>query len=384
MEDRKLLDESSFNLASLPIALSGLGVDRPSHVLSFAHLAARRDTYGLRRRLFHPLITSDARSVHLEEVFFSHLHSSIRESQLARKVRGVLCLGNPSCQKDFARLHDASKRLALVDMEGGFSSAAQQYILSATAKATHDWKNQTLSLASQFLFAMPNSGFGQTMDPKAYRAILQFRLLLPQRGIVAQPCPRNNCRQRWDIFGYHLLGCCGKGNGNYLRHNGFVHELYALAESVGVVARINDKEGHTAGFRGDGHHTYTDLRPGDLVFMDPRQPVLCIDVTIGSPLSTAWSSKPEGRSPGLLMAKASARKHRLYDEAVAIHGKAFKVFAVDVAGFSNAEAVHLLRYLAGAYCRSQHIDYSHAFSIITRRVSFILMKHLAHQLLSWK
>ena len=381
----RLLDDSTFNLASLPIALSGLGVDRPSHVLSFAHLAARRDTYGLRRRLFSPLITSDSKSVSLEKVFFSYLHSSIQESQLARKVRGVLCLGNLSCQKDYARLHDASKRLVLVDLEGKHRfSAAQQYILSATARATHDRRNQTLSLASQFLFALPNSGFGQTMDPRAFRAILQFRMLLPQRGIVAQACPRPNCRQRLDVFGYHLLGCCGKGNGNYLRHNRFVHELCALAVNVGVVARINDEEGHTAGYRGGGQRAYTDLRPGDLVFMDPLQPVLCIDVTIGSPLSAAWSNKPEGRSPGLLMAKATAKKHRLYDAAVAIHGKAFKVFAVDVAGFSNTEAIHLLRYLTEAYCRSHHIAYSHAYSIITRRVSFVLMKHLAHQLLGWK
>jgi len=299
---------------------------------------------------------------------------------LARTVREGLCLGTQSCQRELAKLHDASKRLIFLRRHR--FSPQQQYILTSTAKATHNKGNRTISLASQFLFAMPNGGFGQTMEASAYRAVLQFRMLMPQRGHIAQPCSRPNCRQTRDQFGYHLLGCRGKGNGTYQRHNAFAQELCVLAESVGIMARYNSKEGHTAGFSGAGHRHYADFRPGDFVLMDPRLPVMCVDLTIGSPLSEARSNKPEGNYPGLLMARASINKHRQYDAAVALHGKSFKVFAVDVAGFTNEEAIHLLKHFAGAYCRSQHIAYSHAYAIITRRVSFILMKHLAHQLLS--
>ena len=53
-----------------------------------------------------------------------------------------------------------------------------------------------------------------------------------------------------------------------------------------------------------------------------------------------------------------------------------------VAGFTNHEAILILKQLAGAYSRTQHIAYGHAYAIITRRVSFILMKQLALQLLN--
>ena len=376
------LPENVFDLATLPIALSGLGVDRPSHVLRFAHLAARSDTFCLRRRQFHPFIVSDFIREELQHKFLAQLHISIQQSQLALKLRGGLYLGNQSYQKDFASLHDASKRFHLLEVgKNAKFSPQQQYILTATAKATHSKWNKTISLASQWLTAMPNRGFGQIMDSVEYRAALQFRLLLPQRGGGNKSCDRPNCSQVNDPFGYHQLGCRGKGNGTYQRHNAFAQELCMLAESVGIMARYNAKEGHSSGFSGANSNHYANFRPGDCVFIDPRKPILCIDLTIGSPLTTTRSNKPEGRGPGLLMAQAAAKKHRQYDNAVALHGKDFKVFAVDVAGFTNEEAKHILKQLTGAYCRTQHITYSHAFAIITRRVSFFLMKHLAYQLL---
>jgi hypothetical protein len=368
-------------LATLPIGLSGLGVERPSHVLQYAHLAARADTFYLRIRQFRQFITSDPLREYLQQQFFAGLHTSIRESQLALKIRGGLCHGNPSCQKDFARLHDASKRFSLLEVNKEKWSPQQHYIFTATAKATHHPRNKTISLASQFLLALPNGGFGQIMDPVAYRAALKYRMGLPQRA-SNQPCHRSNCGQVNDILGHHMLSCRGKGNGTYQRHNLFAQELCGVAEAVGIMARYNAKEGHAAGFSGrNDHQQFSDFRPGDLVFMDPRQPILCVDLTIGSPLSAAKASTLDGMCPGLLMAKASQKKHRLYDDAVALHGKSFKVFAVDVAGFTNYEAIHILKQLAGAYCATNCIAYSHAYAIITRRVSFILMKHLAHQLL---
>lgn len=379
-ESRTNLSEESFNLASLPIALSGLGIDRPSHVLRFAHLAARRDTLSLRSKQFGTLLGPDHIGEQLEGAFLAHLPESIRNSTLAGRVRGGLHLDTQSCQRDLARLHDTSKHASL--LANGRFSQPQKYILTATAKATHKKGNRTVSLASQFLLAMPNAGFGQTMEPAAYRAALKFRMLMVQHGPTPYPCPRPHCRQIRDPFGYHMLGCRGKGNGSYQRHNAFAQELCVLADSVGITARYNAKEGHTAGFSGARQHQYADFRPGDLVFLDPRQPVLCIDLTIGSPLSEARRNSADGNSPGLLMAKVSNKKHRQYDAAVALHGKTFKVFAVDVAGFTNMEAIHILKLLTGAYCRTHHITFSHAYTIITRRVSFILMKHLAHQLLS--
>jgi hypothetical protein len=49
---------------------------------------------------------------------------------------------------------------------------------------------------------------------------------------------------------------------------------------------------------------------------------------------------------------------------------------------NNESHIEAVTAVAGAYCCATNcIAYSHAYAIITRWVSFILMKHLAHQLL---
>ena len=66
-------------------------------------------------------------------------------------------------------------------------------------------------------------------------------------------------------------------------------------------------------------------------------------------------------------AQNHAGKIRLYDPVISLHTKSFKVFAVDVAGFTNSEAVDLVRRIAIAYARTHETAYSHAYSIMLRR-----------------
>ena len=54
----KLAGNFAVQLASLPVALSGLGVSLPSDVLKFAHFAATIDTMGLRKELFPSILSN--------------------------------------------------------------------------------------------------------------------------------------------------------------------------------------------------------------------------------------------------------------------------------------------------------------------------------------
>ena len=78
-----------------------------------------------------------------------------------------------------------------------------------------------------------------------------------------------------------------------------------------------------------------------------------------------------------MAAKAADKKHRYYDHAVSLDTKAFKAFAVDVTGFTDSDAVHLLRKIAGAYSVTHATAYSYALAIVLRRVSFVIMRELA-------
>ena len=113
-----------------------------------------------------------------------------------------------------------------------------------------------------------------------------------------------------------------------------------------------------------------------------KNPPVLIDVTVVSPLAASRLGSAELKYPGLMAAKAADKKHAYYDHAVSLDTKAFKAFAVDVAGFTDPDAVHLLRKIAGAYSVTHATAYSYALAIVLRRVSFVIMRELAQQLLS--
>lgn len=373
----KHLDSFSVSLATLPVALSGLGIPLPSDVLQYAHLSAHADTLALRTSMFggthHHTFTELALPRFVEQ-----LHPAVRHSTHAKHFRLPLCLGNHS-QKEFARVADMSKRCVLLEQHRCQLTAQHHYLLMSTAKALHDRRNTTMSLASQWLFALPNGAMGQSTDPAAYRAALQYRLLIAQIR-VAKPCPRAGCTQTIDVYGYHSFSCQGTGNTLYARHNNVCKQICALANAAGLPTTYNAAAAHTPGYnpRTGGH---CNFRPGDL-FMPNENPPLLIDVTVVSPLAASRLGSAELRYPGLMAANAADKKHHYYDHAVSLDTKAFKAFAVDVAGFTDSDAVHLLRKIAGAYSVTHATAYSYALAIVLRRVSFVIMRELAQQLLS--
>jgi hypothetical protein len=62
----------------------------------------------------------------------------------------------------------------------------------------------------------------------------------------------------------------------------------------------------------------------------------------------------------------------------------FALFLTKIKGFTNQEAIYLIKWLAAATFRKFKAPYRHACAIIvTRQISFIVMKQLMFQLLTY-
>jgi len=363
----------ALQLASLPVALSGLGVSLPSDVLKFAHLAATIDTMGLRKTLFPSILSNHSSLELISEAFIQQLSSEVRSDPILGVLRrDPMCLG-PHSQKVLARLFYSSKRMLLL------SSVAltnqHKYQLMATNKldcAIFDGK----SLASQWLFALPNPSMGQTMSAEIYRTALQFRLLMPLFPMSC-PCPANKCKQTRDIYGHHLLSCKGDGNTHTIRHNNVAKALCNLANATGVTAHFNPK---LQLYGTDNHGRPHAFKPADILFSNLSTTAVCCDMTIVSPLTEAKKDTLECFRPGLSTVKAVHIKNSKFYDVCSLHGYNFCAFAMDVTGITHPTAIMLLGQLASAYARHNDYTSGHAFMIVTRRVSFALQHEVARQL----
>jgi len=342
-------------------------------VLKFAHFAATIDTMGLRKELF-PSISSNHSYVEiLSEAFFQQLSTVARSNPICDVLRrDPMCLG-PHSQKVLARLFYSSKRELLLSSVN--LNKQHKYQLMATNKL--DCANfGGKSLASQWLFALPNPGMGQTMSAELYRTALQFRLLMPLFSMSC-PCPANKCKQIRDIFGHHLLSCTGVGNTNTSRHNNVAKALCNLGNATGVTSIFNAKL-QLVGTDNSGHlHAF---KPADVLFSNLSTTALCCDITIVSPLSAAKNDSLECSQLGLSTVKAVNIKNSKFCDVCSLHGYNFCAFAMDVTGITHPTAISLLGQLASAYSRRNEYTSGHAFMIVTRRVSFALQHEIARQL----
>ena len=108
------IDDFTFNLATLPIALSRLGIERPTQVLKYAHLAALSDTVTLRKKQIPYLQPNEVLCEGMLAEFLSQLVPSIQSSQKAFKFRTSKCLGMQHSQRELAWLFVVSKRIDLL------------------------------------------------------------------------------------------------------------------------------------------------------------------------------------------------------------------------------------------------------------------------------
>jgi len=108
----------------------------------------------------------------------------------------------------------------------------------------------------------------------------------------------------------------------------------------------------------------------------------CVDVTIGSPLSEAKATTPEGRCPGFLATARAKNKIDKHDGACSLAGMRFQPFSVDTCGMLDVSAVELLQDIASQRARHTDRSYSDCMSFCRKRISFAIQLGLARQLLA--
>ena len=173
-----------------------------------------------------------------------------------------------------------------------------------------------------------------------------------------------------------------KGNLRCSRHNLVV---YALVDLANLARLTPDRSGKFQYLRicsetGD----VEAIRPGDLVVDGDNSNNyrrICIDVTIGSPLSEAKADSSEGTIPGKLAVKAASDKIEKNRVPCELVGKEFVAFSVDVCGTIDVDGFELLSRMASAYAYNSSSPITYALSIFRRRISFAIQLGVARQLL---
>ena len=374
-----------FQLSSLPIRFSGLGITLPSDVVPYAFLTSQLATSSLQQDMFPVLPDSKMMITPLLESFIASLHPNNQPTcSLSDFLVQLLLLKKP--HNFLAELYFRSKRYYLLEHEYLKSERCQPFktqhdlILQSTSYDHRTQKDQRTvlftSLSSQWLLALPNTMLGQTMDPMEYRAALAFRLLIPLRPSEV-PCPADRCHSSMDPFGYHALSCGGIGSQRHSRHEILVRALCDFAQVAGFHPVMNAKV-QCLGEASTGVHYF---RPADLLISGDNHQRSCVDVTIVSPLSMAKISHPDGKKLGHIVVEAAAAKIRKHEAACALAGKGFIPFAADVCGLIDKVAFNLLNRLASSYAALQSKPYSYGLEICKRRLSFAIQLGIARQLI---
>jgi hypothetical protein len=227
------------------------------------------------------------------------------------------------------------------------------------------------SVASSWLFALPNGGLGQRMTRLEFQMAVCIRLLMKQFGPGAT-CQQNRCGMRMDEYGYHALVC----RGHMLpRHNLVRDALFDLLQK----ARFHPVKDAPVTCLGYRRGQPTHFRPADLLIAGDDYERDCVDVTVVSPLVS-------GNQPAVVVgAKAereSRNKHAKHQVACEEAGFGFRAFAIDVFGVPSQESLKFLQRVSSKLVREADYPAYMASAIVCRRVSIAVQIGVARQLLA--
>jgi len=365
-KDSPLFGQFQFQLSTLPIRCSGLGVYNPVDISMFAYISSLQATKHLQDQI---LADQCNYSDQLPNDFQTSLQVFLEYTRPSNNELPQMT------QKYMATLFYQSRRSELL---------AADYITSQPLPLQKRFQAILSSVcqkhASSFLFALPNHGLKQVMTPAEFKSIMALRLLIPQfSGQLT--CSRPSCTSPMDAFGYHALCCFGKSMID--RHQLVVEAIGSLASDAQLLPKLGAPVqclGLTRK-KGSSGKLITAYRPADLLIRWDGFRATCVDTTVWSPLR---STMPVNFIPGALAQWAEDDKYKKHLSACNAAGYDFTAFAVDTFGVLAPDAKHFLLRLAARLERCKNYPSYLAKQLVFRRVSFAIQLGVARQLLARK
>lgn len=258
------LSDEQWDLASLPVKLSGLGVNQTKVIAGSAYVGSCALTKDLVAALlgceassFEPDGVGDLLSAH--EAATGALHT----------------LSSLASEKSVQQKLSTERHKALFErLKAKASIRSQNLMLSCTMPHASDW-----------LLAPPIPGLGLGLQSDVFRTALKFRLGIPLFN-EPFPCPALSssdgkaCASEMDIFGDHAP-CCHHGPSLVFRHNNVRDILGHSARAAGLAAVVIEKKNQIDGSK---------AKPGDITIQQYHRgfATSAFDVTISHPLQQKY------------------------------------------------------------------------------------------------
>jgi len=370
-----------FDLCSLPIHASGLGIHCPLDLLSFAYSASYLSSLRHQQHILDFTIPTNSTisALVIPPLVIAQLddftnNTTIDGNPIARQElfdkilnQGTQpidhMLPHHNLQNFMARVFYDSKRSRLL---------SHSYI---TAKEPRTQRRFLTILesnasfgASSWLLALPNGGMQQRMTPLEFQAAISYRLLMPQFSQQSK-CFQNKCVSVMDIYGFHGLVC----RGHLLpRHNLVRDALFDLCLKA-QFAPIKDAPVTCLGTNHNGQ--LTAFRPADLQISGDDFSYNCVDITVVSPIKSHHDQTEVGKCVEIAEL-AKFNKHSVSCEQA---GYGFEAFAIDVFGVMAKKSYKLLQRIISSYSRMTAFPIYKASAICLRRISFAVQLGVARQ-----
>jgi hypothetical protein len=253
------LSEDQWDQASLPVKLSGLGVNQTKVIAGSAYVgscALTKDSVaallGVDATSYEPVGVAELLTAHEVATGASHTLASLS--------------GEKSVQH---KLSTERHEALFQQLKSKSSIRTQNLMLCCTMPHASDW-----------LLAPPIPGLGLGLQSDVFRTALKFRLGLPLFS-EPFPCPALThegkvCGDQMDIFGDHAP-CCHNGPSFLFRHNNIRDILGHAARGAGLAAVVIEKKNQIDG---------SNAKPGDITVQQYHRGFAssAFDVTITHPL----------------------------------------------------------------------------------------------------
>jgi len=360
--------EFSYELATLPVSLGGLGVLCPQDVSAYAYAGSWKDSMVLQSRILGSLVVPPPEFRERFDSYFPHVDLDTHPSSYSSSNSAEPPLYSSLLAREF---YDDKRRRVL---EGFFRFSPRKLVKKDLAFSVL-CKSMMYPGSGAWLFAMPNVAYGQRMTPIEFRAAVALRLMIPmfQEGGVCKLC-----HQPMDTFGHHSM-VCSSGGAFKRRHDLVRDALYGLA----WYAQLRPEKDAAVQCLGvDVRGKQHMFRPADLLVNGSGFPRTCIDVTVVSPIKQ--SALAAGRSFGHAVQLAEDAKYEKHRDACYMAGYGFKAFAVDTFGILAKSSAVLLSRLFKLVAVGRGLKLSLAAKICRERINFAVTLAVARQLVACK